>query len=78
MSSKMKRLVMFRNLLLISLREKAFKQSFRVLNNSEISLRLSDDIEIIAKSFILERAIIGLLNIYGRLIKINSFHVNKI
>ena len=35
-----------------TLREKAFKQSFRVLNNSEISSRISDDIEIIAKSFI--------------------------
>ncbi|GLR09511.1 hypothetical protein COO59_04810 [Mixta theicola] len=34
------------------LREKAFKQSFKVINNSEISSRISDDFEIIAKSFI--------------------------
>ncbi|PIT17409.1 hypothetical protein [Snodgrassella alvi] len=34
------------------LREKAFKQSFKIINNSEISSRISDDIEIIAKSFI--------------------------
>ncbi|PWV98710.1 hypothetical protein [Mangrovibacter plantisponsor] len=34
------------------LREKAFKQSFKVIKNSEISSRISDDIEVIAKSFI--------------------------
>lgn len=32
-----------------SLREKAFKLSFRVINNSEISSRISDDFELIAK-----------------------------
>ncbi|MES1760940.1 hypothetical protein ABUU18_24145 [Escherichia coli] len=36
-----------------SLREKAFKYSFWVINNSEISSRISDDIEIISKSFVL-------------------------
>lgn len=35
-----------------SLREKAFKYSFRVINNSEISSRISDDIELISKSFV--------------------------
>ncbi|EAA7021871.1 hypothetical protein ACT7V1_001931 [Salmonella enterica subsp. enterica] len=35
-----------------SLREKAFKLSFRVINDSEISSRISDDIELISKSFI--------------------------
>lgn len=35
-----------------SLQEKAFKYSFRVINNSEISSRISDDIELIAKSFV--------------------------
>ncbi|MFL7890341.1 hypothetical protein [Enterobacter pseudoroggenkampii] len=35
-----------------SLREKAFKLSFRVINNSEISSRISDDFELIAKSVV--------------------------
>lgn len=35
-----------------SLREKAFKLSFRVVNNSEISSRISDDFELIAKSIV--------------------------
>ena len=35
-----------------SLREKAFKSSFRVINNSEISSRISDDIELICKNFV--------------------------
>ena len=38
--------------LINSLREKAFKLSFRVINNSEISSRISDDFELIAKSVI--------------------------
>ncbi|MCO6540586.1 MAG: hypothetical protein J6569_10725 [Gilliamella sp.] len=37
------------------LREKAFKQSFKIINNFEISSRISDDIEIIAKSFIAKK-----------------------
>lgn len=36
-----------------TLREKAFKNSFKVINDSEISARISDDIELIAKNFIL-------------------------
>lgn len=36
-----------------SLREKAFKLSFRVINDSEISSRISDDFELITKSVIL-------------------------
>ncbi|CAH5149012.1 hypothetical protein AI2839V1_1138 [Enterobacter cloacae] len=36
-----------------SLREKAFKLSFRVINNSEISSRISDDFELIAKSVVI-------------------------
>lgn len=35
-----------------SSREKAFKLSFRVINNSEISSRISDDFELIAKSVV--------------------------
>lgn len=35
-----------------SLREKAFKNSFRVINNSEISSRISDDLELISKSLV--------------------------
>ncbi|MCU6192781.1 hypothetical protein [Enterobacter sichuanensis] len=38
--------------LINSLREKAFKLSFRVINNSEISSRKSDGFELIAKSVI--------------------------
>ncbi|EJQ0795175.1 hypothetical protein NYD82_004332, partial [Cronobacter sakazakii] len=36
-----------------SLREKAFKLSFRVINDSEIASRISDDIELIAKNIII-------------------------
>lgn len=36
-----------------SLREKAFKLSFRVINNSEISSRISDDFELIAKCVVI-------------------------
>ncbi|MGY5360273.1 hypothetical protein ACXFAT_20975 [Cronobacter dublinensis] len=36
-----------------SLREKAFKLSFRAVNDSEIASRISDDIEIIAKNLII-------------------------
>lgn len=36
-----------------TLREKAFKNSFKVINDSEISACISDDIELIAKNFIL-------------------------
>lgn len=35
-----------------SLREKAFKLSFRIINDSEISSRISDDIELISKSVV--------------------------
>lgn len=35
------------------LREKSFKKSFRVINNPEISSRISDDIELIAKDMII-------------------------
>lgn len=35
------------------LREKSFKNSFRVINDSEISSRISDDIELIAKDMII-------------------------
>ena len=34
------------------LREKAFKQSFNIIRNAEVSSRISDDFEMIAKSFI--------------------------
>ncbi|EOC1306689.1 hypothetical protein QMW88_21850 [Cronobacter dublinensis] len=36
-----------------SLREKAFKLSFRALNDSEVASRISDDIELIAKNIII-------------------------
>ncbi|EOU9535223.1 hypothetical protein [Cronobacter dublinensis] len=36
-----------------SLREKAFKLSFRALNHSEVASRISDDIELIAKNIII-------------------------
>lgn len=36
-------------------REDAFKRSFRVINNHEISSSISDDIELISKSLILEK-----------------------
>jgi hypothetical protein len=35
------------------LREKAFKFSFRVINNAEISSHVSDDVELISKSFVI-------------------------
>lgn len=38
-----------------TLREKAFKNSFKVINDSEISARISDDIELITKNFILDK-----------------------
>lgn len=38
------------------LREEAFKISFRVINNAELSSSISDDIEIISKSLILGKS----------------------